>query len=225
MSSLLDTGTDTDDQTPVRSRHLPARLEFKESNPERSLVLPPPIGNLNSIKDSYKKPNRAKEALTKDEQNIVISKIESENRDEKMKSDDAPQKHHNRSKGKRNVVEILANSQSTTVDVSTVGMANQSTMSNTDTENEYTRPKLLVIPTTDNETDTDMFGQEKNLIKDLARLKGNARRSVDVPVKSKQKVTQARHSLAGDGQTFEHVTACPYSLAEIVWARVGAHPW
>jgi hypothetical protein len=145
-----------------------------------------------------------------------------------------PQTQPTTTKTKRNVVEIFSQAKTPVraegVKDLVVGV---STMSNTDTENEYTRPRLLVIPTkgtsTDTETDTDRLGLEKNLmIKDLARLKGsgNVRRSLDVFSRTKQNVVRGRHSTGGgDGRNWEPEGDCPYSLAEIVWARVGTHPW
>merc|ERR1711909_217273 len=96
MSSLLDTGTDTDDQTPVRPRHVPARLEFKESDQDKTLILPPPR-NLNKVKDSLKKPNKTSgESVLKitkddtvDDPNINVSQMTSLNKEEKQMSDDA----------------------------------------------------------------------------------------------------------------------------------------
>jgi len=88
---------------------------------------------------------------------------------------------------------------------------------------------LLVIPTSG--TDTERQGLEKNLvIKDLDRLKGsgNIRRSLDVLGRTKQKLSQGRHSTGGGGgndRNWEPDGGWPYSLAEIVWARVGTHPW
>ena len=36
MSNLLDTGTDTDDRSPARPRHVPAELEFKDCDPRQA---------------------------------------------------------------------------------------------------------------------------------------------------------------------------------------------
>ena len=36
MSNLLDTGTDTDDRSPARPRHVPAKLEFKDCDPRQA---------------------------------------------------------------------------------------------------------------------------------------------------------------------------------------------
>ena len=98
--------------------------------------------------------------------------------------------------------------------------------SKTDTETEYNRPRLLVDHTTgtDNDSVTDKFGREKNLIRDLAKLKGNDLwSSLDVYVRSKQKQGLGRHSTGSGlfrGRTWVPEGEFSSSFVKIFWAWV-----